>query len=106
MPSFRVTTEVRDVRPEHAPEDVMEVGRRAVRALAHLDDSFVDVAHGVPYVALRFTVPASSRDDEHRAALAVAKSVWDSIEGLAVLGGGRLHRRVGGRWIPVGASAT
>lgn len=80
----------------------MEAGQRAVRALVHLDDSFVDVARGVPHIALRFTVPASSREDEHAAALDVARSVWDAVDGVATLGGGRLHRRVKGRWVPVG----
>lgn len=102
MPSFRVTTEIRDVRPGHAPEAVIELGRSAVRALAHLDDSFVDVARGVPYVALRFTIPASSRSDEHSAAITVAKSVWSAMEAVATIGGGRLLRRVKGRWVPVG----
>ncbi|GAB3820753.1 hypothetical protein GCM10028820_27470 [Tessaracoccus terricola] len=103
MPSFRVTAEIWDVRPGHAPDEVLEAGRAAVRALAHLDDSFVDVARGVPYVALRFTVPASSTEDERTSALAVAKSVWQAIDGVATLGGGRLLRRVGGRWVPVPA---
>lgn len=79
----------------------MEVGQRAVRALVHLDDSFIDVARSVPYIALRFTVPASSREDEHTAALGVAKAVWDAVDAVATLGGGRLLRRVKGRWVPV-----
>lgn len=102
MPSFRVTTEIRDVSPGHRPDEVLEVGRDTVRSLAHLDDSFVDVARGMPYVALRFTVPAASRDEESRMAVDVASAVWAAVSGVASIGGGRVHRRVQNRWVPVG----
>lgn len=102
MPSFRVTTEVRDVLPGHRPGEVLEVGQAAVRALVHLDGSRIDVVRGVPIVALRFTVPASGRDDEARAAVSVATAAWEALSQVASIGGGHVHRRVQNRWVPVG----
>lgn len=64
MPSYRVTLDVLDVLPGHAPPEVMDTAVATVRATHVVEADQLDVVAGVPRITVRFTVDAAGREEE------------------------------------------
>lgn len=108
MPSFRASLGVLDTRPGVPPESVLEAARAAVASVRVVEDAFVDVepllrGDGIPRVVVRFLEPAGSDADEDARAWAAAAIMAERVRGVAETVGLRVHRRSGGRWLPVAA---
>lgn len=99
MPSFRVTVQVRDARPGVANDQVMVAAQEAVRAHAHLDDSRLELALGMPALRLRFTVAPAGDAEELAAAGGVAVAAVRGVHEVATMGRYWLERRSGNRWL-------
>jgi hypothetical protein len=95
MPSYRATLRIDQVQPGHAPPDVLDAARDAVRAITELEHSDVAVSRGEARIVLRFVAV----DD------AVARSVGRAVETavlvVATAGDLALLRRSRDRWAPI-----
>lgn len=108
MPSFRASLGVLDARPGVAPEAVLDTARAAVAAVRVVEDAFVDVepllrGDGIPRVVVRFLQPAESDAEEDAGAWRAAAAMADGVQAVAETTGLRVHRRSGGRWLPLPA---
>ena len=64
MPSYRITLDVLDVLPGHAPPEVLQTAVATVRETHVVEADQLDVVGGMPQITVRFTIDASSRDEE------------------------------------------
>lgn len=108
MPSFRASLGILDTRPGIAPESVLDTARAAVATVRVVEDSFVDVepllrGDGIPRVVVRFLQPTANDAEEDAGAWQVAAVMADGVRAVAETVGLRVHRRSGGRWLPLPA---
>ena len=101
VPSYRVELDIGDLRPGRTPQDVMRVALDACGE-HQVDATDVAVFGGIPRILIRFSVPASSDDDEDAAARGTADRVRAGVETVAHSGRRRILRRRRGAWLPVG----
>ncbi|MCH8614302.1 hypothetical protein [Arsenicicoccus dermatophilus] len=101
MPSYRITLDILDVLPGHAPPEVLETAVRTVRATHVVEADGLDVVGGMPRIWVRFTVDASGRDDEEHDARMVRARVVHAVAQVARCRNGRAARRVRDRWVPI-----
>lgn len=102
MPSFRAVLEITDVRPGHAPDEVLPAAAAACEATGHVVEARdLEVIAGRARIWVRFTVPDSSDADEDVEAWEVADAVRAGVRRVAFAGVAQPFRRVGGRWARV-----
>lgn len=101
MPSYRVELEIGALRPGTAPREVTDTAVASLGSL-HVDATDLKVSEGIPFIVVRFTVPASSEGGEDRAAEGAAGRLREAVGRVAVTGRHRVLRRRRGDWVPVG----
>lgn len=102
MPSYRVSLDVVDVHPGHAPPEVMETAIEATRAHYRVEDNRLDLVGGVPRLSIRFSVPNGSDEEERAMGWSVVDAVAARVSEVAALSAARLTRRSAtGRWYVV-----
>ncbi len=102
MPSFRATLDVHELRPGHAPEEVMASAVDAVGSSHLVEAHRLDIVAGVPRITVRFMVDATSTDQENERALVSAGDMEDAVSRVATCRGLRVLRRSPrGRWLQV-----
>nr|NLI49075.1 hypothetical protein [Propionibacterium sp.] len=102
MPSFRAVQEITDVRPGHAPEEVLTAAADACEASAHtVEARDLEVIAGRARIWVRFTVPETSEAEENVEAWEVADAICAGVRRVAFAGVAQPFRRVGGRWVRV-----
>jgi len=107
MPSFRAVQEISDVRPGHAPDEVLDVAVAACQASGHKVEAFdVDVIAGRARIWVRYSVADSSLDEEDTEAWEVAEAIHRAVHEVAVSGLAEPFRRIGGRWSRVRRPVT
>ncbi len=98
MPSYRASLQVLDVRPGHAPEEVMEAAVAGVARRHQVEAQQLDLVRGMPVVRVRFVVDAASQTAEDVAALAAGEALAAAVDEVARHGLLQVTRRVKGRW--------
>jgi len=102
MPSFRAVQEISDVRPGHAPTEVLEAAVAACEASGHnVESRDIEVIAGRARIWVRYTIADSSTDEEDREAWEVAQAVRTGVRAVAHGGLAQPYRRIGGRWARV-----
>lgn len=101
MPSFRLELEILDVRPGHAPPEVLATLLGQLRASGHhLDGHDLDVVAGTPRLYVRFVVPDSNDAEEDAVAFIAADTARKAVDAVAVPGRLWVLRRRKGAWLP------
>lgn len=95
MPSYRVSATVGLLRPGTVPERVLPEAVAAAEALTQVEAHDLSVVSGRAGVTVRFQA-----DDDQRART-IGWAVLARLDELAEIGGGRVTRRLGGRWVPL-----
>lgn len=80
----------------------MEAAVGAVGSAHVVEANQLEIAGGVPRIAVRFTVEATAREIEDRQALQAGANMREAVDEVAVTGQLQVLRRVRGRWEPVG----
>ncbi|GAA2092168.1 hypothetical protein GCM10009841_00930 [Microlunatus panaciterrae] len=101
MPSFRCMIPIFDVRPGHAPEEVMEAALEGIGSVHHLEANGLEIVGAVPVITVRFLVEASTRAEEDALARRAAVVLAESVDVVASHGAVRITRRVKGRWVGI-----
>jgi len=100
VPSYRASLQVLDVRPGHAPEEVMDAAVAGVALLCPVEGQQLDLVRGMPVIRIRF-VDAASQTAEDRAALTAGEALASAVAEVARHGAMQVTRRVKGRWYRV-----
>lgn len=95
MPSFRITLTIGRLRPGVAPDALLPAAAAVAAEIAVLEASSVNVVSGEARLTVRFTA------DDDEIAEQVGGAVAEAAEALAEVGGERLTRRAGSRWLTV-----
>ncbi|KAB1653270.1 hypothetical protein F8O01_15510 [Pseudoclavibacter chungangensis] len=95
MPSYRVAVEITASRAGVPADAVLPAIAAGVAAVANVEASDVRVARGRADVVVRFTAP-----DDGTAASIAGEGARAARE-VAVIGGVRVTRRDGSRWLPL-----
>lgn len=101
MPSYRCAIEILELRPGHAPEEVMDAAVMGVGSVHLVEANQLDLVRGVPVIRVRFLVDATNREREDAAARDAAVVLADAVGRVARHGALRITRREGGRWLPI-----
>lgn len=102
MPSFRAVQEISDVRPGHAPDEVLDAAVAACAAAGiTVEARDVEVIAGRARIWVRYTVADGALEEEDREAWAIADEICTAVRRVAFAGVAQPFRRVGGRWARV-----
>lgn len=102
MPSYRAVQEIVDVRPGHAPDEVLQAAVAAcVESGYRVEAHDIEVIAGRARIWVRYSVPDAAAAQEDAEAWEVARDVADAVRGVAICGVAQPFRRVGGRWVRV-----
>ncbi|MBW4094649.1 MAG: hypothetical protein HIU81_04265 [Acidobacteria bacterium] len=101
MPSFRATLKILGLRPGNPPEAVMTTAEQTLASIHVVEAKQLDIVGGVPQITLRFTVDASTYQDENDAAANAAANMRHSVDAIASTGTLHVLRRAKGKWLPV-----
>jgi len=101
VPSYRASLQVLDVRPGHAPEEVMDAAVAGVALLCSVEGQQLDLVRGMPVIRVRFVVDAASQTAQDRAALTAGEALASAVAEVARHGAMQVTRRVKGRWYRV-----
>ena len=99
MPSYRAVLEIGEMRPGHAPPQVMSAARRSLAVLFTVESTDIQVVARVPQIVLRFTVEATGDDEEQQLAVLAARRMRAAVAEVAATGRLELFLRQGGRWL-------
>ena len=100
MSSYRATLTVTATAVGTPPWAVLATAVAAVAERAVVEDSGVRLVAGAPAVCGRYVA------DGDAAAAATAAALLTAVAAIATTGAVALHRRDGGRWTPVRATAA
>ncbi len=101
MPSYRCSIHIVDVRPGHAPDEVMAAAVAGVERHHLVEASQLDLVRGMPIVRVRYLVESASQSAEDAEALDAAAGLAQAVDAVAVHGEVQVTRRLGGRWYRV-----
>lgn len=101
MPSYRCTVEILELRPGHAPEEVMDAAVSGVAGGHLVEANQLDLARGVPVIRVRFLVDPTNASQEDADSRDAARDMSGALGPVARHGPLRITRRERGRWLPV-----
>lgn len=100
MPSFRAVLTIGDVLPGRRPDEVLSTAAASLSQWHTVESQDIQVVARQPQIVLRFTVEASSTEEETMLASASARRMRAAVSSVATTGSLQVLRRMGGRWKP------
>lgn len=102
VPSYRAVQEIVDVRPGHAPAEVLDAAVAACATSGHrVEARDVELIAGRARIWVRYTVGDAAASEEDAEAWEIADAVRAAVCRVAIGGVAQPFRRVGGRWVRV-----